>query len=514
MIRIISSITLLLFINSVIFTQSTNNINNINNTNNSYNKEATTTTAITIINQYPDYPATPGDVYDIYILTSINQDKTISGFVDTNYDIDLSFIGDVNVRGLKYTEVQDKLKTKIGNAYPGSIVNVVMRATGKFKITLLGEVTNAQIIDTKGVNTLSEVIENKTTPYASIRNIEIRSEDGSLNTYDLFKFQRYASKKNNPFLRPNDVITLRPYEKKISIQGEVKRPGTYELINGDSLYDVINIYGDGFNKNAVKTEIQIKRFTDIDGEYSDSTLFVNGETQELKNIKLHDGDQVTIKNRLDYISKVTIQGAISPKEEPTSDAGNSVSNRIPVTITSGSRVSTAIKDMNATFNLTSDLEKAFVLRDGEKIEINIKSILEQVSHEDDIILENKDIIIIPFRQLKVFVAGSVNKAGTVPFIENRNARYYIGLAGGFNLKENFFRSYSIRNVYGEKVKGNSIIQPEDAIWVNKDHPIAYLEEYAGYITAIITTFFVVKGMYDLGSAIAESDSAAINAQKP
>ncbi len=352
-----------------------------------------------------------------------------------------------------------------------------------------------------GLQTLAEVIKDRTTPYASFRNIEIRSEDGSLNTYDLFKFQRFASKKNNPFVRPNDVITLRPYEKRVNIQGEVKRPGSYELINGDTLYDVVSIYGDGFNKNAVKSEIQIKRFTDIDGDYSDSTLFVNAETQELKNIKLNDGDQITIKNRLNYISKVTIQGAVSPKDDPAATAGNSVSNRIPVAITSGSRVSTAIKDMNATFNLTSDLEKAFVLRGGDKIEIDIKSILEQVGHEDDVVLENKDIIIIPFRQLKVFVAGSVNKAGAVPFIENRTAKYYIGLAGGFNLKENFFRSYSIRNVYGEKVKGNSIIQPEDAIWVNKDHPIAYLEEYAGYITAIITTIFIVKGMTDLAESI-------------
>lgn len=503
--RAIGILTLLLFINATIISQSTQN---------TYNRETTSNTAITIINQYPDYPATPGDVYDIYILTSVNQDKTISGFVDSNYDIDLSFIGSVNVRGLKYTEVQDKLKTKISNAYPGSIVNVVMRATGKFKVTLLGEVKNAEILETMGVKTLADIIKDKTTLYASLRNIEIRSEDGSLKTYDLFKFQRYASKKNNPFLRPNDVITIRPYEKRVHIEGEVKRPGTYELINGDSLYELLNVYGDGLTKNSVISEIQIKRFVDNEGEYNDSTLFVNAKVQDINNIKLNDGDQVIIKNKLNYISKITIQGAVSPKEEPTSDAGNSVSNRIPVTITSGSRVSTVIKDMNATFNLTSDLEKAFVLRNGEKIEINIKSIMEQINHDDDIQLENKDIIIIPFRQLKVFVAGSVNKPGAVPFIENRNARYYIGLAGGFNLKENFFRSYSIRDVYGEKVKGNAIISPEDAIWVNKDHPIAYLEEYAGYITAIITTFFVVKGMYDLGSAIAESDSAAINAQKP
>ena len=33
----------------------------------------------------------------------------------------------------------------------------------------------------------------------SYRDIEIRSEDGSVKVYDLFKFRRYADKKNNPY---------------------------------------------------------------------------------------------------------------------------------------------------------------------------------------------------------------------------------------------------------------------------------------------------------------------------
>lgn len=488
----------LLFISIHIFPQS------------SFNTETTTTTAITIINQYPDYPATPGDVYDIYLLTSVNESKQIAGFVDTNYDIDLSFIGKVNVKGQTYTKVQETIKKKLTNAYPGSIVSVVMRAPGKFKVTLLGEVKNAEIVDTMGLKTLAEVIKDKTTPYASLRDIEIKSEDGEIKKYDLYKFIRYADKSNNPFLRPNDIINLKQHKRRIRVEGQVRRPGIYELIDSDTLYDVLYEYGNGLTKNAELKEIEIKKFTNESNEYEDSTLYINGENDNLKSVKVTDGDIITIKNKLKYMSKVTIQGAISPEGQPSSSAGNNVSNKVIVPITSGSRISTVIKDMTGTFNLTSDLEKAMVLRNGSKQPVNIKSILEEVGHSDDIKLENNDIIIIPFRQLKVFVAGSVNRGGAVPFIENRTAMYYIGLAGGFNRTENFFRTYSIRNVYGEKVKKNSIISPEDVIWVNRDHPISYLQEYAGYLTAIVVSALAVKGIYDLTEAIKNMDGGAID----
>lgn len=467
-------------------------------------------TAITITNQFPDYPATPGDIYHIDFLVASSQRQEIRAFVDSEYNIDLSFLGKVNVKGLNYNEVQNTLKNKISKAYPGSIVSVVILTTGRFKVTLLGEVKNAEIIETMGVKTLAEVINDKTTPYASFRNIEIKSEDGSIKSYDMYKFIRYADKTNNPFLRPNDTITLKQYNRRVDIKGQVKRPGVYELLESDSLYDILYEYGDGLTKNAELKEIEIKKFTNESNKYEDSTLYINGENQDLKNISINDGDIITIKDKLKYMPKIIIQGAISPEGNPGSSAGNNVSNKIAVPMTSGSRISTILKDMKGTFNLTSDLEMAMVLRNDVKYPVNIKAIMEEVGHDDDMKLEDKDIIIIPFRQLKVFVAGSVNSGGAVPFIENRTALYYIGLGGGFNRSENFFRTYSIRNVYGEKVKKNAIISPEDVIWVNRDHPISYLQEYAGYLTAIVVSALAVKGIYDLTKAIRNMDGAAID----
>lgn len=458
------------------------------------NLSSTGQTSITITNQFPDYEATPGDVYTInFLVSGGNKETQLVGFVDNNYDIDLSFLGTINVKEYRYTEVQSVLKETITSAYPGSIVNVTIQIPGKFKVTLLGEVVAAQIIEAMSITTLAEILVDKTTDFASYRDIEVRSEDGSINVYDLFKFKRYADLKNNPFLRPNDVITIRPYSRVVQVNGEVKRPGPYQLVEGDTLDTLINLYADGFTKLAERQEITIKRVL------TDETIYINGLTQDLSTIQLLDYDVVEILNHVKFNPKVLVQGAISTD---TSAIGSTVSNKVPVIITTDSKVSTVLDQMEASFNLTSDLKNAFILRDNEKIFINIEDIMSNLSSEYNVVLHDKDMIIIPFRQLQVYVAGSVNKSGAVPFIEDRTAEYYIGLAGGFNQEENLFGTYKILDVEGNRVSKNKIIEPEDLIWANKDHPMAYVDEYGGWILTISSIFIaayninqVLEGKY-------------------
>lgn len=60
------------------------------------------------------------------------------------------------------------------------------------------------------------IIAGRTTQFSSIRDIEIRSENGTHSHFDLYKYQRFADKKNNPFLKPNDVITIKKYNRRIT----------------------------------------------------------------------------------------------------------------------------------------------------------------------------------------------------------------------------------------------------------------------------------------------------------
>lgn len=87
---------------------------------------------------------------------------------------------------------------------------------------------------------MSDILDDCKTDFSSIRNIKVVSENGKEHICDLFKYYRNGDYNNNPFLRPNDKIILSRYDRKVSISGAVERQGTYELLNGENLSDLIN----------------------------------------------------------------------------------------------------------------------------------------------------------------------------------------------------------------------------------------------------------------------------------
>lgn len=462
--------------------------------------------AVRIATKFPDYPATPGDIYDIFFLTGANENQTLRCYVDIDYNIDLSFLGKVNVKGLIYSELQQLLKDSVIAAYPGSIVNVAIQSIGMFRVTLLGEVKEARVIDARSLMRLSDIIAGKTTDYASFRDIEIRSEDGSLEVYDLFQFRRYAKLKDNPYLKPNDVITVRAYDRAVTVIGEVRRAGKYQLKEEDTLHDLIYVYGDGYSKIAETSKIELQRRVDGTDIYSEDTIYIDGTKDDLKSFKLADFDIISIPSKVKFSSKVYIQGAISDPIVATGDnedintVGMSVSNKEAITIIEGNKVSTVLRKMKTTFNLSSNLEESFIVREGKQIPVNILDIQNNRDSEFDIVMMDSDILVVPFKQLVVYVGGSTGSgddgSSAIPFIENRTAMYYIAQAGGFNKSENIFNSYKVYNSNGKKIDKDSIISPEDVIWVKRNHPMSYITEYAGWLTTILTVGVLSYEFYD------------------
>jgi protein involved in polysaccharide export with SLBB domain len=60
-------------------------------------------------------------------------------------------------------------------------------------------------------------------------------------------------------LRPGDVFTVKLLERKVSISGEVKRPGSYELLPNENIQELINNYAKGYTSGADTGGIQLTR---------------------------------------------------------------------------------------------------------------------------------------------------------------------------------------------------------------------------------------------------------------
>ena len=136
----------------------------------------------------------------------------------------------------------------------------------RFEVALRGEVIAARQLTVGPLTRLNDVVADVRTPYTSIRSIAIESANGPVRTYDLFRWRRFGELAHNPLLKPGATITFRARARAVHLSGEVRRPGTYQLLAGEGLAELIRQYGDGFTTRADPTRVAINRLNLDDPE--------------------------------------------------------------------------------------------------------------------------------------------------------------------------------------------------------------------------------------------------------
>ena len=446
-----------------------------------------------IIND-PYYLVTPGDTFSLkFILPSQSSYTTVNFCIDGDYWTNLSFFGKINVEGHTYSELQQRIENIILHEYPKAFPQVLITNPGEFSVVVKGEVNRCREIKAWGFTKLSDIFSQVKTDFSSYKKIEIIHSDGTRNFFDLQLSDFLGQMEQDPYVKRNDTIVLHKKFGSIIINGQVHRPGTYEFIEGDCLDYIVDFFCKGFLPLADTDRIQLKRYISDEHKY--------GETQylcfnDIKNFKIRPLDQLMVPQISDYQPKVYFQGAIGSSD---------VSNKIPIDITIGDKLSFVVRKIEDKLNLSSDIENALLSRKGvsSSLQINLRDLLDNEEPFNDVILQDGDNIVIPFRQYKVFVTGQVTNPGAYPYIANRTWEYYVGLAGGFNMENHIGKKVKIRDVYGNKYKQKErIIEPEDVIYAPLNHPMYYVREYGTDValisTAIIGTATLIYKLDQIG----------------
>src|SRR5690606_2606307 len=65
---------------------------------------------------------------------------------------------------------------------------------------------------------------------------------------------------DNLGLRDQDVLMVSPYQHRVELRGEVKRPAIFELKSGETFEDLLR-YAGGFTEDAYRERIKVTRNT-------------------------------------------------------------------------------------------------------------------------------------------------------------------------------------------------------------------------------------------------------------
>jgi protein involved in polysaccharide export with SLBB domain len=361
--------------------------------------------------------------------------------------------------------------------------------------TMTGEVNIAGNRALDSLARLSALLTDLTAK-ASSRLVTVTSEAGATATYDLFQARRFGDLSQDPYIRPRDTIQVLPAGRVVTLNGEVFRPGVYELLPGEDLVALVEQYGDGFTLAADPGRIRLTR---INAEAAGETKVF--DFKENAGMTLKDRDVISVGNKALTRPVVFFEGAIAQAtatvEGTTAEVTGTAKMEYP--FYEGETLGNAARASAGRFTVSSDLANAYVIRDGRHIAMDLRRYVYHNDFSRDITLVNGDTIVIPFRQYFVLVSGAVKLPGRYPYVPDRQADYYISLAGGRDDLQNNGRGITITDMNKRKMKDDVMIEPETIIWVPINRFTVYFNQYGPVITTVLSivstvlTIFAVTG---------------------
>ena len=434
-----------------------------------------------------DYRVTQGDVYTLSYIVGSNPVSYVA-VVDSSYRIRVSNLGVINGAGKTFMQIKSEAETIVTNNYPLSGVQFVLTQPAVFSVQVNGEVNVAGDVSVWALRRLSSLAGDNLTGYASVRDVSVRSSNGQTRAYDLFKAWRLGDLSQDPYLRPGDIVTFNRIDRVVTVDGAVERPGTYQILKGENLKELVEFYANGFTHQADISRIELIRMVNS-GVATGDKIFLTGNDLA-NNFALEGFDEIFVPSIVQLRPVMFVEGAVISTAQAAAQAASQAqtltsSNRLLVQFTQGETYASLVRRNIGWFTMVSDTENAYILRNSGHIPINLNPILYDTFYHDNVPVEENDVLVIPFRQYFVTVAGAVLLPGRYPYIPDRDWEYYIGLAGGFIPERNTVKSVTITDMNGKQMNKTDAISPETAITAVTNHPLYYFNMYAPVISTVL-----------------------------
>ena len=122
----------------------------------------------------------------------------------------------------------------------------------------------------------------------SLRNIQVKRDGKLIKAYDFYKLLLEGDTSQDMRLLEGDTIFYPLIEDTVRIDGSVQRPGKYEILDGNTLSQVMR-----FSGLKTKTDIKIQ-FSRFKKDLNQREVRIYDELEESLDILLKDGDSINI----------------------------------------------------------------------------------------------------------------------------------------------------------------------------------------------------------------------------
>ncbi len=463
-----------------------------------------------------DYPVTFGDQYRLSYRqtggTVVNSDL----LVDESLVLDLGSFGKYESNGKTFIETKREVEALIVKKYPFSQPYLSIIMPGTFRVKVSEGTSPVQYVQAWGLSRLGDIVSQLESTSYSSRRIEILTQEGHSSLYDLVNAKLLQDPGLDPLMHPGDTVILHPPAKTVEIQGEVRKPGNYEILGSEGIYQLVEVFAGGLTSQADGKRVRIDRSAGSTAE----SVYVSIPDAYQSRIVLEDGDRVIVRAKSDQFSRIWFEGSVTAParenaagDEPVRMQGSGVTGaatgqdapasgtggRFSYPIREGQLLSDVLQEIRGGFLPMADLSSAVLFHPNSLVgsRVDITSLLSGTDMSTDVQLSEGYRIVIPEVSTTVLVSGAVYAPGMVPYRPNAPANYYLILAGGVDPWRNDFRSCIVYDQNGNRRKKGEPIQAGDQIHVKENSLLYGLERRVPVLASVVSlsitllTFFVL-----------------------
>ena len=184
-------------------------------------------------------------------------------------------VGLIKVAGMSIEAATQKIRSTLAaSVYKtlqtgGSKLSVSLGKIRSIKVTVIGS-NRPGTYNLSSLSTVFNALYLAGGPHAngSFREIELVRNNKVERKIDLYKFLLEGNQTDNVSLKDNDVIRIPAYHKRVELQGQIKRPGIFEVLPGEDFSRVLQ-FASGFSDTAYQSSVKVYQYTDKERKVMD-----------------------------------------------------------------------------------------------------------------------------------------------------------------------------------------------------------------------------------------------------
>ncbi|GHF80796.1 SLBB domain-containing protein [Thalassotalea marina] len=330
-----------------------------------------------------DYLIGPGDTVSVQMFGKENEEFEVQ--VSREGQVILPQYGPFTISGMTLIEAKKYLSAEIKNKVLGVDVVVTLSALRSIRVFVLGGAykPGQYVLNALSSVTHAIIAAGGFNDVGSLRNIQIKRAGKLVSTLDLYDLLIRGDSSGDVVLKSNDVVFISAVGDQVSIDGEVKRPAIYELKNGESFKDVIEMAG-GMLPSAYPAATIVERFNERNLRTVRNFNF-SSDVELKKTAK--GGDYVNVLPTSDqFEDSLTIIGAVTRPGKYQWHAEQRIIDLIP--------------NINSYLLEDADLAYSIIIREkdlGRNIEVlqfSLFAALSDPTSKDNLVLEPGDKLLV------------------------------------------------------------------------------------------------------------------------